>query len=81
MKIFNVILKTGIYPKSWKESFTIPIYKSGDKNDPNNYRGISLINCLPKICNIVESDSALYIMSSSIVFNWFSISFLKLELK
>jgi hypothetical protein len=36
MKIFNVILKTGIYPKSWKESFTIPIYKSGDKNDPNN---------------------------------------------
>ena len=33
-KIFNVILKTGIYPKSWKESFTIPIYKSGDKNDP-----------------------------------------------
>jgi hypothetical protein len=33
MKIFNVILKTGIYPKSWKESFTIPIYKSGDKND------------------------------------------------
>jgi predicted phage-related endonuclease len=36
MKIFNVILKTGIYPNSWKESFTIPIYKSGDKNDPNN---------------------------------------------
>ena len=36
MKIFNVILKTGIYPKSWKESFTIPIYKSRDKNDPNN---------------------------------------------
>ena len=33
-----------IYPKSWKESFTIPIYKSGDKNDPNNYRGVSLIN-------------------------------------
>jgi hypothetical protein len=65
MKIFNVILKTGIYPKSWKESFTIPIYKSGDKN----------------VYIIVESDSALYIMSSSIVFNWFSISFLKLELK
>jgi hypothetical protein len=53
MKIFNVILKTGIYPKSWKESFTIPIYKSGDKNDPNNYRGVSLINCLTKICNTI----------------------------
>jgi hypothetical protein len=30
---------------------------------------------------IVESGSALYIMSSSIFFNWFSINFLKLELK
>jgi hypothetical protein len=38
MLIFNVIFKTGIYPKSWKESFTIPIYKSGDKTDTNNYR-------------------------------------------
>jgi hypothetical protein len=52
MKIFKVILKTGIYQKSWKESFAIPIYKSVIKNDPNNYRGVSLINCLPKIYNI-----------------------------
>ena len=45
-----------IYPKSWKESFTIPIYKSGDKNDPNNYRGVSLINCLPKIFNTILNN-------------------------
>jgi hypothetical protein len=56
MKIFNVILKTGIYPKSWKESFTISIYKSGDKTDPNNYRGVSLINCLPKIVNTILNN-------------------------
>ena len=31
MKIFNVILKTGIYPKSWKESFTIPDISRGVK--------------------------------------------------
>jgi hypothetical protein len=56
MKIFNVILKTGLYPKSWKESFTIPIYKSGDKNYPINYRGVSLINCLPKIFNTILNN-------------------------
>jgi hypothetical protein len=56
MKIFNVILKTGIYPKSWKESLTIPIYKSGYKNDSNNYRGVSLINCLPKIFNTILNN-------------------------
>jgi hypothetical protein len=42
--------------KSWKELFTIPIYKSGDKNDPNNYRGVSLINCLPKIFNTILNN-------------------------
>ena len=56
MKIFNVILKTGTYPKLWKESFTISIYKSGDKTDPNDYRGVSLINCLPKIVNTILNN-------------------------
>ena len=66
MKIFNVILKTGIYPKSWKESFTIPIYKSGDKNDPNNYRGISLINCLPKIFNTILNNRLIKIIEDQL---------------
>jgi hypothetical protein len=62
MKIFNVILKTGIYPKSWKESFTIHIYKSGDNNDPNNYRGVSLINCLTKIFNTILNNRLIKIV-------------------
>ena len=66
MKIFNVILKTEIYPKSWKESFTIPIYKSGDKNEPNNYRGISLINCLPKICNTILNNRLIKIIEDQL---------------
>ena len=66
MKIFNVILKTGIYPKSWKESFTIPIYKSEDKNDPNNYRGVSLINCLPKIFNTILNNRLIKIIEDQL---------------
>ena len=66
MKIFNVILKTGIYPKSWKESFTIPIYKSGDKNDPNNYRGVSLVNCLPKIFNTILNNRLIKIIEDQL---------------
>ena len=30
----------------------ISIYKSGEKDDPNNYRDISLSNCLRKLFNI-----------------------------
>ena len=49
-KLFNIILKTGIIPSEWCISFISPIYKNkGEKSDPNNYRGISIISCLGKL--------------------------------
>jgi hypothetical protein len=47
--IFNHILHNSDYPSSWAASIIQPIHKSGDKNNPSNYRGISLINCLGKL--------------------------------
>ena len=44
-----MILDSGIYPSNWRQSFIILIYKSGDKLDINNYRGISLQNCIAKL--------------------------------
>ena len=44
--LFNNVLDSGVMPKTWCESVITPIYKSGAKHDPNNYRGISLINVL-----------------------------------
>ena len=50
VKLFNLILKSGIMPSSWGMSFISPIYRNkGPKNDPNNYRGISIISCLGKL--------------------------------
>ena len=49
VKLFNLILDTGNYPSSWRKSFIIPIHKSGNKHDLNNYRGISLQNCIAKL--------------------------------
>ena len=50
IKLFNIILKTGIIPSDWCLSFINPIYKQkGEKSDPNNYRGISIISCLGKL--------------------------------
>ena len=40
--IFSYSLSHGVIPKSWKSAAIIPIYKSGDKTVPSNYRPISL---------------------------------------
>jgi hypothetical protein len=46
VKLLNLILDSGKYPYTWRHSFIIPLHKSGNKNDLNNYRGISLQNCI-----------------------------------
>ena len=40
--IFNLSFSTGTFPNLFKKSKVIPIYKSGNKNDFNNYRPICL---------------------------------------
>ena len=47
--LFNKILASGDIPDSWCQSIIVPLYKSGSRNDPSNYRGISLLNVLYKI--------------------------------
>ena len=57
VKLFNVILKTGIIPSEWCISFISPIYKNkGPKNYPNNYRGISIISCLGKLFSALINE-------------------------
>lgn len=49
MYIINLIFKTSIIPKHFKESVITPIYKNGEKNKIQNYRPISLINNFAKL--------------------------------
>ena len=47
--LFNAIFDNGIFPSIWRESVIVPLHKKGNRNDPNNYRGISLISTLSKV--------------------------------
>ena len=47
--LFNKKLLCGKFPSVWNHSFISSIYKSGDPNDCNNYRGISVTSCLGKL--------------------------------
>ena len=49
LPLFNKILELGWFPKNWSESIRCLIFKAGSLLDPNNYRGVSLIDILNKI--------------------------------
>jgi hypothetical protein len=47
--IFNLILKSGKYPSTWRENFIKPLFKGDSTNDPSCYRGIAISSCLSKL--------------------------------
>ena len=47
--IFNEILSSGEFPKEWECSLVTPLHKSGNIDDPQNYRGIAVSNCISKL--------------------------------
>ena len=47
--LFNRIFNSGDFPPSWGHSILVTLFKKGDINDPNNYRGISLLDVIGKI--------------------------------
>ena len=48
MHLFNSIRQSGLYPSPWKKDILHPIHKSDEKDDPNNFRGISISSCFGK---------------------------------
>ncbi len=48
-KLFNLILDSGKFPSAWNIIYQVPIFKSGDPTDCNNFRGIAINSCLCKV--------------------------------
>ena len=53
VRLFNLILSGGVFPKKWAEGFVVPIYKTGGHFDPENYRGICISSCLGKFFTLI----------------------------
>lgn len=47
--LFNKILTSGCFPDQWKKACIIPIFKSGNRKQVNNYRPISLLPLIGKL--------------------------------
>ena len=46
--LYNWIWKTSTRPRGWREGAAVNLFKKGDKADPGNYRGITLLSTVGK---------------------------------
>ena len=62
VKLFKKILQLDKFPKQWNISHISSIFKSGDPNDCNNYRGICVSSCLGKLfTSLLQNRLALFL--------------------
>jgi hypothetical protein len=57
VKLFNLVLLTGVVPRAWTDGVIKPILKKkGSPDDPNNYRGITILSCLGKLFTAILNN-------------------------
>lgn len=54
--IFNKSLSCGVFPALWKSSFIFPIFKSGNRSNISNYRGVCIQSAVPKVFDYLISQ-------------------------
>ena len=54
--LFNNVMRSGEYPNCWSTGIICPLHKSGPRDDPNNYRGITLLNVMGKLFTAILCD-------------------------
>ena len=69
INICNKMLAQGIYPERLKFLLIKPIYKSGDKSSPSNYRPISLLPAFSKIFEKVIYKRLFDHLHSNVILN------------
>ena len=68
-KFLNLILESGHMPADWCQSVIRPIYKNKeDIDDPNNYRGISLLSCFGKLFTSCLNKRLIIFIDKFIIF-------------
>ena len=51
--LLNQVFFSGQFPDAWTEAIIQPLHKKGNTQDPNNYRGISLLNVCSKLYSYI----------------------------
>jgi len=70
--VFAIITNTWVSevtPSAWQQNTVISLLKGGDPEDPNNYRGITLISVLQKILSVIIVKRLYGLMTAANLFD------------
>ena len=68
LHLINASLTSGAIPASWKMANVIPLHKSGDKLEPNNYRPVSILPTVSKITERIVCEQLMtYLLDHNIL--------------
>ena len=55
-QLFSVVWREELVPRQWREGLIVNLFKKGDKEDPGNYRGITLLSVVGKVfCKVLNN--------------------------
>jgi hypothetical protein len=63
--VFNLSLTSGEFPTKLKKCRVVPIFKSGDQLECDNYRPISLLNSISKVLEKIVAEKLIYHLTSN----------------
>ena len=75
--LFNEIIETKEYPDVWSIAIVTPALKSGEVNNPNNYRGITITSCLSKLFNLLLTTTLTKYVNDKGLINYNQVGFRK----
>ena len=50
--LFDLVWDNQFTPTYWREGLIVSLFKKGDREDPGNYRGITLLDVVGKLYSI-----------------------------
>ena len=56
VKLYALIRKEECVLMKWREGLIVSMFKKGDKEDPGNSRGITLLSVVGKVCCKILND-------------------------
>ena len=67
-KLFEVVWHEELVPPKWREGLIVKLFRKGDKEDPGNYRGITLLSVVGKVfCKIVNDRLVRHLESGGVL--------------